>query len=116
MEVLDLYQGEPIIWNKQNQHHKDRNQVYDAWVIIQNSLSIDFSLKVLKKKKENMMATYRNLAMKVQNSARTGAGVYEVYKPEWFAYEKMTSFLHFVYTPRGTKTTEVISTKVLLKH
>ncbi|GBN64730.1 hypothetical protein AVEN_108334-1 [Araneus ventricosus] len=44
--------------------------------------------------------------MKVKNSARTGAGVYEVYKPEWFAYEKMASFLHSVHTPRGTKTTE----------
>ncbi|GBM24884.1 hypothetical protein AVEN_23424-1 [Araneus ventricosus] len=52
------------------------------------------------------MATYRKLAMKVKNSARTGAGVYEVYEPEFFAYEKMASFLYFVYAPRGTKTTE----------
>ncbi|GBN04878.1 hypothetical protein AVEN_124489-1 [Araneus ventricosus] len=52
------------------------------------------------------MATYRKLAMKVSNSTRTGAGVYQVHKPEWFAYEKMASFLHSVYTPRRTKTTE----------
>ncbi|GBM59463.1 hypothetical protein AVEN_131037-1 [Araneus ventricosus] len=52
------------------------------------------------------MATYRKLAMKVKNSARTGAGVYEVYKPEFFAYEKMASFLYSAYTPRGTKTAE----------
>ncbi|GBO38150.1 hypothetical protein AVEN_60424-1, partial [Araneus ventricosus] len=106
MEFLDLYEGDPIIWNPQNQHHKDRNQVFDAWKRIQSRLSIDLSLKVLKKKEENLMATYRKLAMKVKNSGRTGAGVYEVYKPERFAYEKMASFLHSVYTPRGTKTTE----------
>ncbi|GBN23771.1 hypothetical protein AVEN_104383-1 [Araneus ventricosus] len=106
MEFLDLYELEPMIWNPQNQHHKDRNHVYDAWKRIQSSLSIDFSLKVLKKKKENRMTADRKFAMKVRNSTRTGAGVYQVYKPEWFAYEKIASFLHSVYTPRRTKTTE----------
>ncbi|KAJ8928699.1 hypothetical protein NQ314_018709 [Rhamnusium bicolor] len=85
MEFLDLYEGEPVIWNPQNQHHKDRNQVYDAWKRIQNNISIERSLRELKKKKENLMATYRKLAMKVKNSSRTGAGTCEVYKPEWFA-------------------------------
>ncbi|GBM35168.1 hypothetical protein AVEN_140765-1 [Araneus ventricosus] len=68
MEFLDPYDLEPMIWNPQNEHHKDRNHVYDAWKRIQSSLSIDFSLKVLKKKKENLMATYRKLAMTVRNS------------------------------------------------
>ncbi|GBM23797.1 hypothetical protein AVEN_271150-1 [Araneus ventricosus] len=99
MEFLDLYELEPVIWNPLHEHHKDRNHVYDAWKRVQSSLSIDFSLKVLKKKKENMMATYRKLAMKVRNSTRTGAGVYQVYKPEWFAIRKNGIIFAFcIYT------------------
>ncbi|GBN00078.1 hypothetical protein AVEN_69853-1 [Araneus ventricosus] len=59
------------------------------------------------------MVTYGKRAIKVKNCARTGAGVYEVYKKEFFAYEKMASFLHSVYTPRGTETTEIIRIKKL---
>ena len=89
IEFLDLYEGEPVIWNPQNEHHKDKNQVYDAWKRIQSNMSVECSLKELKRKKENLMATYRKLAMKVKNSSRTGAGTNELYKPEWFVFDKM---------------------------
>lgn len=55
------------------------------------------------------MATYRKLASKVKKSKKTGSGANEVYKPEWFAYEKMASFLHSVYSPRKTTTSTEVS-------
>lgn len=102
MEFLDLYEGEPSIWNPQNGGHKDRNKVYEAWKRIQGSFSVECSLSELKRKKENLMATYRKLALKVKSK--------ELYKPEWFAYEKMASFLHNIYTPRKMITSDEVRT------
>lgn len=110
IEFLDLYEAEPAIWNPQNEHHKDRNVIYDAWKRIQGQISVECSLKNLKRKKENLMSTFRKLSAKVKKSSTTGSGTCEVYKPEWFAYEKMASFLHTVYSARGTTTTEVRNT------
>lgn len=104
MEFLDLYEQEPTIWNPLNEDRKDRNKVYEAWKRIQTRFSIECSLKDLKHKKENLMATYRKLAIKVKKTSDAGR---EVYKPEWFAFEKIDSFLHTVYAPRGSKATEV---------
>lgn len=106
IEFLDLYEQEPIIWNPVNEEHKDRNKVYDAWKRIQSNFSIECSLKELKKKKENLMATYRKLSAKVKKTSKTGSATFQVYKPEWFAYEKMASFLNVIYVPRTTKATE----------
>lgn len=106
MEFLDLYEREEVIWNPQHGGHKDRNQVYDAWKQIQKDFSLECSLKELKKKKENLMSTFRKLNVKVKKSGKTGSATFQVYKPEWFAYEKMATFLHNVYVPRGTKTTD----------
>ncbi|KAG8227151.1 hypothetical protein J437_LFUL001695 [Ladona fulva] len=110
MEFIDLYEGEPSIWNPQNPDHKDGNKTYDAWKHIQASISVECSMKELKKKKENLMVTYRKLAQKVKNSMKTGTRAKEAYKPEWFAYQKMASFLHSIYIPRKTKTSDAIDT------
>ncbi|XP_014245539.1 uncharacterized protein LOC106664372 [Cimex lectularius] len=103
MEFLDLYEGEPSIWNLHHADHKDRNNIYEAWKRIQGSISVDCSLKELKKKKEALMATYRKLALKVKKSSKNHTRTEEAFKPKWFAYEKMESFLHSIYEPRKTK-------------
>lgn len=95
-KFLDLYESEPVIWNPRNVYHKDRSYVHDAWIRVQAQMSVECSLKELKWKKENLMSTYRKAAMKVRNSVKTG----QVYKPEWFAYDKMASFLDPVYAAR----------------
>ncbi|KAJ8931017.1 hypothetical protein NQ314_016122 [Rhamnusium bicolor] len=58
-------------------------------------MSIDFSIETLKKKKESLMATYRLLRKKVVFSARFGKG--DIYKPSWFAFKKMNSFLNTTF-------------------
>lgn len=101
MEFLDLYEATPVIWNPHHEHHKDRHRVHDAWKQIQSKLSVECSLKELKKKKENLMATYRKIALKIKiMNKRNADGVNGEYKPEWFAYDKLASFMHAVYRPR----------------
>jgi len=107
IEFLHLYEQEPIIWNPKHEKHKDRNAVHDAWKRIETNLSVDYPLKEIKKKKETLMATYRKLHTRVKSSMKTGSGADEIFKPDWFAYEQMATFLQSVYTPRKTKSSEV---------
>lgn len=53
------------------------------------------------------MSTYRKLAAKVRASKKTESGADDVFKPDWFAYEKMATFLHGVFQPRKTISSEV---------
>ncbi len=55
------------------------------------------------------MATFRKLSAKVKKTKTSGSGTNQVFKPEWFAYEKMATFLHAIYTPRKTTTTDEVS-------
>lgn len=107
MEFLTLYENEPIIWHAKHPEHKNRNKVHDAWKRIQDTMSITFTIAELKKKKECLMATFRPLSRKVKATSGTGTGADEVFKPSWFAYEKMANFLQGTFQPRNTQNTEV---------
>jgi hypothetical protein len=39
------------------------------------------------------MASFRIVAKRAKSSTKSGAGAADVYKPIWFAYAKMASFL-----------------------
>lgn len=110
LEFLDLYENEPVIWCSKHLKYKNRNEVNDAWKRIEEKISITCSTNELKKKKESLMATFRPLMKKVKASLGTGTGLDEVYKPTWFAFEKMASFLGGICTPRETQNTEVSKT------
>ncbi|XP_067215180.1 uncharacterized protein [Linepithema humile] len=104
IEFLELYEKETLLWNPKHISHKDRNAVNDSWKKIEAILNI--SVKELKKKKNVLLATYRKLARKVQDSTKTGSGASDVFKPNWFAYENMAKFLHSIYTPATTINSE----------
>lgn len=53
------------------------------------------------------MSMFRHLLSKVKAGYKSGAGVDDVFRPHWFAYEKMAAFLEPVYLPRVTINTEV---------
>ena len=74
---------------------------------IQDHLSVQLPIADLKKKKDSLMSTYRKLASRVRASKKTGSGTEEVFKPDWFAFEKMATFLHGVFQPRITISSEV---------
>lgn len=70
------------------------------------NFSVKTDITEIKKKKDSLMATYRKLLSKVKLSKGTGSGAKDVFKPDWFAYDAM-AFLHGVYTPKKTISTEV---------
>uniref|UniRef100_A0A0A9ZI48 Calmodulin-binding transcription activator 3 n=1 Tax=Lygus hesperus TaxID=30085 RepID=A0A0A9ZI48_LYGHE len=97
LEFLHLYAKEPVIWHPLHPDHKDRNIIHDGWKRIQSKLGNNCSVSDLKRKRENLMATYRKCVKKVE----TSCGTNERYKPEWFAFETMESFLHTIYIPKS---------------
>lgn len=110
LEFLQLFENEAVIWNPQIPDHKNRNKVADAWNNIKANFSVDCPVVELKKKKDSLMAMFRQLFNKVKASLKSGAGRDEVYKPTWFAYDTMVNFLQPVYSPRDTISTEVSHT------
>ncbi|RVE45123.1 hypothetical protein evm_010232 [Chilo suppressalis] len=65
------------------------------------------SVKDLKKKRDNLMSTYRRQRTKVRESMGTGSGAEDVYKPEWPFYDLLASFLDVIYKPKKTKSSEL---------
>lgn len=51
----------------------------------------------LKKKKDNLLATFRTNLKKKYASIRSGAGTEDVYQPIWIFYDVMAGFLEDVY-------------------
>ncbi|CAG9772281.1 unnamed protein product [Ceutorhynchus assimilis] len=106
LEFLDHYENEPVIWMAKHKDHKNRNAVNDAWKRIQDNISVECTMQELKKKKESLMATFRPLIKKVKASSGTGSDAVEVFRPTWFAFEKMARFLHGICELRNTQDTE----------
>lgn len=93
MEFIQLYEKHPVLWNAKHPGHKNRNALTDAWVDISKEMSTEISVLELKKKKESILSTYRNLRKKVMTTTITGTGSNEVYKPSWFAYDAIDRFI-----------------------
>lgn len=89
---------------------KIKKKVADAWARIADSMNMP--VDQLKKKKEGLMATFRNQLRKKQESMRSGAGVEDIYEPIWFAYEAMEKFLLPLYKCRSTINTENSVSKI----
>lgn len=70
-------------------------------------MNYQFTVTELKKKKDSLMASFRTCLAKVKSSHRSGAGADELYKPIWFAYQKMASYLINKDDPKETINTEV---------
>lgn len=113
LEFLELYQGEPVLWNPMAKQHKNRNAIADAWQRLQDSFSMGCSVADMKKKRESLMSTYRLYNKKIRDSIRSGVSTDDIYKTTWFAYELMDSFLGAVYNKLDTYTinTEVSEIK-----
>lgn len=109
MKFLELYRNEPFIWDST---HKDRKNVYAAWLRLSEGLQR--SVKELKRKKDSLMATFRSQLRKKKASIRYGASEADIYKPVWFAYDFMEAFL----VPVNEKSTDMdtqdtVSTPIL---
>lgn len=100
MAFIENFQAEPILWDVKHRSYKDKSLNHDAWNRIQEKMNIP--VPELKKKKESLFASYRKYRKMVRDSYTSGAGEDEVYKPIWFAYDALDSFLNDGLTPRAT--------------
>lgn len=93
LQFLELYEGEPVIWDASHKDHKNRNDVHDAWSRIATAMGDRYTIAELKQKKNSLMASFRTYKKRVNQSKRSGSGLVDVYKPTWFAYDIMNQFL-----------------------
>ncbi|CAG9792765.1 unnamed protein product [Diatraea saccharalis] len=98
LRFLELYQMNPCIWDPQNNNHRNRQRVNDAWNNIKESLGLPCSVRDLKKKKECLMSAYRSYKGKIKKSEISAADANDLYQPTWYAFPLMDSFLGSVYT------------------
>ncbi|XP_046976219.1 uncharacterized protein LOC124542299 [Vanessa cardui] len=96
LRFLELYQTHPCIWDPKHRSHKNKTRLSDAWTDIRDKLGEPCTVQELKKKKESLMAAYRGYRTKIKKS-EAPAGKSELYRPTWFAYSLMDSFLGTVY-------------------
>lgn len=85
LEFLEFYRREQHLWDPKHPFHRNRSEITAAWLRIQSSLSINYPVTELKKKKESLMTSFRMHF----NKKKTING----YRTSWFAYELMESFL-----------------------
>ncbi|CAH1975903.1 unnamed protein product [Acanthoscelides obtectus] len=95
IKFLEFYQSEPCLWDPSDENHKRKEKLADAWNRI--SESTGKSVAELKKKKDSLMATFRGHLRRKKASIRSGAGGDDIYKPIWFAYSFMETFLGQIY-------------------
>ncbi|CAG4988019.1 unnamed protein product [Parnassius apollo] len=97
LEFIKLYEKHPCIWDPKHTFYKNKNRVNDAWVDIQNSLGVPCTVKDLKRKKDSLMAAYRNYKTKIKKSEVLGSSSDDVYQPSWFAFSYIDGFLGSIY-------------------
>ncbi|GBP16143.1 hypothetical protein EVAR_9862_1 [Eumeta japonica] len=87
---IELYQAENCLWNPKNKYHKNKNVINDSWNRIANTMGVP--IHELKKKKDNLLATFRLNLKRIISSMRSGAGAEEVYQPVWIFYDVLAAF------------------------
>ncbi|XP_061714111.1 uncharacterized protein LOC133522709 [Cydia pomonella] len=112
IEFLELLQTEPSIWNHRARTHRNRTLVSEAWNRIQNNFSLSCPVEELKRKRNSLLTQYRDILRRIKESQRKaseGDG-HEIYKPSWFAFDVMNSYLSHLYeSPVTVKPEELAS-------
>lgn len=118
VKFIELYQSQPILWDPNHGCHKDKVKVNEAWNIISHMLHKP--VDELKNKKNSIMATFRSHLRKKKASIRSGAAQEDIYKPIWFLYNKIESFMGNVNDCNATINTEQVgyanNKSLLFKH
>lgn len=114
IKFVELYKSEDILWNPKHRDYKDKSKMNDAWCRISKILNI--SIDDLKKKKNSIMATFRGHLRKKKASIKSGASQNDIYRPIWFLYNQMESFLGKLYECNVTLNTEEVNTILFVHH
>lgn len=100
LDFVKLLQKEPYIWNFKNSDRTNRNLINDAWARIKNNFSVPLPVEELKKKRNTLLTQYRDYLKKIKDSTKRGSGTDEIYKPSWFAFDAIHSYMGAIYECR----------------
>ncbi|XP_063362786.1 uncharacterized protein LOC134651617 [Cydia amplana] len=112
IEFLELLQTEPSIWNHRAKVHRNRTLVRKAWNRIQSNFSLSCPVQELKRKRNSLLTQYRDILRRIKESQQKASDNddYEIYKPSWFAFDVMNSYLSNLYeSPVTVKPEELVS-------
>ena len=90
---------EPCLWDPKEPTSKKKSIVDEAWREIIETLSYKVSQHELKRKTAHLLGYYRNHLSKLKKHAKIGLP----YATDWFAFDKMDSFLRSVYESTAIK-------------
>lgn len=106
--LIESLHAEPVLWNSKHKYYRNNNSKHDAWKRISEILN-NIPVAECKRKKDSLMSSYRAYKKKVRDSMTSGASTADIYKPIWFAYETLDSFLGDNVKCKKTKNTVSIN-------
>jgi len=107
IELIEDIKEHRVLWDPKDVYYKSKTKKFDCF----KNLSIKYQCTVdeIKKKWTNLLQVYRSCRRKIKCTSKSGAGRDEVYKPLWFAYDYMNTFMADVYVPHGISDSVVSS-------
>lgn len=72
LELIDLYEKHPILWDPKNQFYFSKTKKDDAWESISKELNVDTA--VVRKKMSSLLGSFRAQRSKCKKSVGTGKG------------------------------------------
>ncbi|XP_043269097.1 uncharacterized protein [Venturia canescens] len=99
LQFIEIYKLEPVLWDRKHRHYKDKAVTTEAW----NRLAkmMEMPVPELRRKKDSLMASFRQHARRKQKSLVSGGPATKIYQPSWFAYQAMEDFLFAIYKCEG---------------
>lgn len=116
LQFIEILGGEPCIWNSKSKLHKNKNIVNDAWTRIESKMTVPCTIEDLKKKRNTLLTQYRECLKKIKDSTITGSGAEEIYRPSWFAFDAIHSYMGPMYDYYPTIATETPVSRYLKKN
>ncbi|XP_031338805.1 uncharacterized protein LOC116167519 [Photinus pyralis] len=83
-ELVKCYESKRVLWDSKHPEYYNKNKREDLWREI--SVSMNISVKELKKKMTSLLGSYRREKSREKKSQVTGSGQGDVYQSKWFTY------------------------------
>lgn len=105
LTFIDEFKNYRCLWDPKDTDRKSKNKKNDAY----QKLGLQFKKpkEEIHKKINNLIQSYRGYRRKIKTTKVSGAGRKDVFKPSWFAFDAIHTFMQDVYTPHGTVDTMV---------
>jgi hypothetical protein len=74
LQLINLYEGKPELWDCRNKNYHLRNTKHDAWLQIATEMNSD--AEVIKTKMASLLSSFRRERAKIKTTTRTGQGIF----------------------------------------